>query len=368
MKNEYLVKLKELLDRYNMDESEKQDILNDYEDMFDGWKDRGMSDEEVEQKLGKPRNIISSLTEGYKRIPKPQTPSTKIIALSPFVATIIFFVLGFGFDGWAYAWMAYFLIPVTAITIEMGKSDPTHLTTALSPFVAAIAYFILGFFYQLWHPGWLVFIIIPILGVFNSRKEMNFLTLVTALSPFAAAIAFVILGEAGYWYEGWLVFLVVPFFAYFHESRLGRRYISILLLIVGAIGYLYVLMYTDLLWGYGLLAFVPYVVQQILIGNIIIYDVDGEIPNGYKYTVVIAAILYFAVSFLTGWWAITWLIFLAIPVYAINKEVPQPEKVIALSPFIALSLFMLLGFFLGIWAWAWIAFLIIPMTAIVKSV
>ena len=54
MKTEYLQALRELLNRYQMEEAEKDDIISDYNDMYENYLDYGMTDEEVEKKLGKP--------------------------------------------------------------------------------------------------------------------------------------------------------------------------------------------------------------------------------------------------------------------------------------------------------------------------
>lgn len=364
MKNDYLTRLRELLDRYQMEESEKQDIINDYDDMYENWLDYGLSDQEVEDKLGRPRSIIGSLVEGYKRVPRKPEKGSKFIAITPFISTVVFFILGFGFDGWIYAWMSFLLIPMSAIVINMRKDE--HLLTALSPFIVSVAYFILGFYYNLWHPGWLVFLLIPVLGIFNSRKDMRFFELLTALSPFAAVIAYVYLGSLGYWVEGWVVFLIIPAIGLLNEKNKLHMIISELLLIGGVIGYLALgFQFTDF-WGWAALAFVPFVLFQMAIGNIQLWS--GDVPNGYKYVIVLSIVVYFILSFLTADWAFTWVVFFAIPVYAINREVEGSEKWIALMPFASTLIFMALGYYFDLWAWSWLAFLLIPVTAILIEV
>jgi len=366
MKNDYLQRLRELLNRYQMEESEKQDIINDYDDMYENWKDYGMSDEEVEEKLGRPKSIIGSLTEGYKKATQKQTSSTKLIAVMPFISLIIFFVLGFGFDGWFYSWMAFILIPVTAIVVEMGKNDRQNMTTALSPFVAGVAYFILGFYYGYWHPGWVVFLIIPVISIINARRTMKFLPFITALSPFLAILLFVYLGEQNLWVPGWLVFLIIPFVGILNEERKGVMILMETLLLLGVVGYLYVGYTFEDMWGYAAFAFAPVVAYGMYNGNI---QVTGgeDVPKGYKIVVLTTLILYFALSFVSGLWILTWLVLFIIPVYAILRETDGTAKVISVTPFIATTLFMLLGYYLNIWEWSWIAFLIIPVTAILKS-
>ncbi len=366
MKNEYLVQLKDLLDRYEMDESEKQEIVSDYSDMYDSWVAKEMSQEEIEEKLGKPKNIVRSLVEGYRRIPKPSDKRTKIIAISPFISLIAFFILGFGFNEWVYSWMVFLLVPVIAIVVEMSRDKDPHITTALSPFAATIAFYILGMQYGLWHPGWLVFIIIPMLGIFNSRKEMNLRVLLVSLSPFLAGILFIYLGEKGYYHPAWLVFFIIPFIGATLEKSFNKALIIVSSIVFGVALYLYI-GYTFEEWYWSLFAFLPLVLFWIINGDIVITTGDGDVPRGYKIVSVIAILGYLAVSLTTQAWIITWLIFLIIPVYAINREVKGNERTIALTPFIALTIFMVLGFFFTLWAWAWLVFLIIPITAIIKE-
>ena len=143
MKSKYLEDLLSLLNDYNMDDSERNDIINDYSDMYDGWTNKGFVDEEVEKKLGHPRSIIKDLTEGFRKVERPLPGSEKMIALSPFITTIIFLILGFGFNLWHPGWLVFLLIPVTAIIMSMGKTKEDHMSTALSPFVAVTIFLIL---------------------------------------------------------------------------------------------------------------------------------------------------------------------------------------------------------------------------------
>lgn len=370
MKTEYLNTLKELLDRYQMEEAEKQDIVNDYNDMYENYLDYGMSDQEVEEKLGKPKSIISSLTEGYKRVPTKQSKSGKLIALMPFIALIIFFITGFVYNAWEYSWMAFLLIPIVAIISTMLQDKDKNVLTALSPFAAVIAYFILGFGYNLWHPGWLVFLGIPVIAIIVNSKEMKVFELFTALSPFAAVLVYTYIGTVyDLWHPGWLVFLFIPAIGILNEKNIGRMVISEVLLLGGVAGYLYLgynIEYNNI-WTLAGFAFLPFIAYMIFIGNIKIWDADEDIPRGYKIVVLATLITYFAVSFFTGFWVISWLIFFAIPVYAILREVDGEPKIIAITPFVATTLFMVLGFTFGLWAWSWIAFLLIPVVAIIKS-
>ena len=366
MKTNYLEELKLLLDNYKMEESEKDEIISDYNEMYDGYLGRGVQDEDIMKKLGSPKSIIRELAEGFKKVEKPVPGGEKFIALSPFIALIIFFILGFGFDLWHPGWMVFTIIPIAAIIVEMGKTRDEHLTTALSPFFAVLLFLYLGFYHDLWHPGWIVFIIIPILSIWNSRRTLTNLDLLVSLSPFFTGIAYVVLGLNGYWTEGWVVLLLIPMLGILNEKNKLMLIVWELLFIIGIGGYLYIgYTYPDM-WGYALFAFTPIVILGIITGHIGI-SVDGDIPKDYRYVIIGSTLGYLLLGFVFGLWAEAWLIFMAIPVYAIVTEVPKKEQLVSLSPFIATAIFFILGFGFGWWAYCWMAFLIIPIIAIVKN-
>ena len=62
--------------------------------------------------------------------------------------------------------MIFLLVPMIAILT--GK-DKKHLLVALSPFVAVIVFFTLGYFFNLWIVSWLAFLMIPILGIIDGK-------------------------------------------------------------------------------------------------------------------------------------------------------------------------------------------------------
>lgn len=366
MKNDYLSKLKLLLDQYQMDDTEKNDIIGDYSEMYDNWIEYGMSEDEVESKLGEPRSIISELVEGYRRVgasaKDSENPNSKIIALTPFIALIIFFVGGFGYDAWAYAWTAFLIIPITAIILEMGRAKDKHIITALSPFIALIAYGIIGFVYGYWHPGWLVFLIIPVIAIITEAKEIGFLNTLVSLSPFAAIVAFIFFGLDDQWETGWLVFLAIPALGVLNEKSKFKVFIWEVLIIGGALGYLYIASINGD-YRFAWLAFIP------LIAYATFHDGNEikEMPKDYRILVVAIILVYVVLGFWANAWGIAWLLFLLIPVYAIVKEVDGNAKLISLMPFISLTIFFSLGWFFELWAYSWLAFLLIPIVAIIKE-
>lgn len=365
MKDNYLIELKKLLDGYKMENSEKEDIISDYSDMYDSWTSKGLNDEDVVKKLGNPKSIIRDLTEGYKRVEKPLPGSEKAIALSPFITLIIYFILGFGFKLWHPGWLIFLLIPVTAILFSMGKTKEDHLTTALSPFFAVTTFLLLGFLGDLWHPGWMIFLIIPVIAIWNSRFEMNKLNLLISLSPFAAVTTYIILGLNGFWKEGWVVFFIIPILGILSDRKTSRKIIWISLCILGIVAYLYVGYTYPKLWGYSFFAFSPLVVYSLMISE---WNADfGNSSKEYIIVIFVSIILFLGVGLIFKEWATCWMFFLLIPMFAIVKETDKKERAVALTPFIALIIFFTVGYYFNLWHLSWIAFLIIPMTAIIKN-
>ncbi len=364
MKSKYLEDLSKLLDDYKMDKSEKADIVNDYSDMYDSWIDKGFFEEEVEKKLGHPRSIIRDLTEGYGKVVRPLPGSEKIIALSPFFTTIIFLILGFGFDLWHPGWLVFLIIPVTAIVMSMGKTKEEHMSTALSPFFATTTFLLLGFQFDLWHPAWLIFLIIPVLGIWNSRYSMRKIDLFTALSPFISGLAYIILGLYGYWVEGWVVFMLIPMLGILNYPNKKTMLFWELLAVLGIVGYLYIGLSFEDTWQYAWLAFVPFIAFSAYKND---WSDSGEIPTNYKKVIALSLVAFLLFGYFLSAWEVAWLFFLAIPVYAIWTEVDGKAKAVSLSPFIAVAIFMLVGHYFDLWHLSWIIFVIIPMTAIVKN-
>lgn len=361
MKDRYLNQLEDLLLGYRMSEEERQDILDDYESMYDNYSDLGMSDEQIVEKLGAPDTIIGALTEGVRRVNDESEVTArhgKWIAISPFVALVIFFVSGLQFELWQYAWMAFLIIPVMAIALTAGKDK----YVALSPFLAVVVFVVLGFEYQWWHPAWLVFLVIPMVAITQSKSEMSWLEYLSAISIFFLIPVYVLyFGARGEWDPGWLILLGTPVIAVLNEKRPLRILIWEVLILGGALGYL--LLRQQWSWESSLLAFAP------LLAYATWQDESGlwRMSKPFRYLVLATGAIYVTLGFTLDLWGFAWLVFLAIPMYAIWTETKSPERIIALTPFVATILFFTIGWFLGGWVYAWLVFLAIPVVAILKS-
>lgn len=315
----YLKRLRELLEEYDLRQSEIEDICEDYTSLWEEYVENGMTELEILDKLGNPDDIIDGLVDGASKLEEVRaynrkSKNNKFVAISPFIALIAFFILGFVANQWLYSWMVFLLIPVSAIVLNGDKGKPLNTLTALTPFIALIIYFVVMAPNNLWHPGWLIFLMIPAIGVLTDDDK-----------KFVVIFEILLLGG-------------IALFLYLDSIP----------------------EYAKFAW----LAFLPMFIAGILNGNIII---TWNLRKDYVLILVIAAVVYILGSYWLGIWGFLWVVFLAIPVYAIWTEAGEKERLIAIMPFIAVTTFMIIGYFFNGWAYAWLAFLMIPMVAILKE-
>jgi len=83
----------------------------------------------------------------------------KVIAITPFICTIAFLLLGFLTDSWHPAWLVFLLIPLMPFLV--GKKKIRFSI----PLVIVGIYLVLGLVFDLWHPGWVVLILIPVFHI-----------------------------------------------------------------------------------------------------------------------------------------------------------------------------------------------------------
>ena len=328
-KSNYLERLKQLLDEYNMIESHKEDIIKDYDTLWQEYQELNMMDMDIVKKLGHPEKIIDALTEGYTKKDilhkrKKQSSQQKFIALTPFIALFMFFGLGFLVENsFAYAWVSFLLIPMSAILLQ-GPSNMIQKLTALSPFIAIILYIpILGFYFGLWHPGWLVFLLTAILGGLSHPKLFHRILI-----------------------SGGLLLTSVIYLIFEIEMDLGSLMIT-----------------ESVQFPYSAFVFLPIVMILLWIWF------SQIIKNGIPYLIllILSTSIFLFLSIQYDLWLVSWLVFFSIPIYAIVRHTKKEEKLIALMPLFSTIIFMLIGYFFNGWAFGWLVYLFIPMLAILKG-
>ena len=310
-KHEYLDLLEDVLRQNKVNSEEVYEILEDYKELYDGYLDRGMTDKEIKEKLGSPYNVVASLKGSMRYEKRPTKLSEKLIAISPFVALIVFFIFGFSYDLWHPAWLVFFLIPVSAIVFSM-KENIWSVMTALSPFIAVSFFILYGHYTGVYHPTWMIFLII--LG-------FAFLTM---------------------------------------EEK--RKYLYLALLVLASGGYLWI-GYTSGVYGLSLLLFLPLLVTLIYYGHVEI-KVIGDYRSPVGVVAIISIIIYVIGGHFFDLWGVLWLIFFAIPVTAIILGEKGKKKYISIAPFVSVTIFFLLGYFFDLWEFSWLAFLLVPMVGI----
>lgn len=316
-KKEYLTKLEMYLREYDFDKDSINEIIEEYDMIIDEAQEDNIYDEDLGERIGTPKEVAKNLrkSEAFNRVKQ-----NKLVALSPFVAIIIFFVLGFGFGYWHPGWLVFLLIPITAILSER-KYKTKAIISETTPFVALLIFLLIGLITKTWHPTWTIFFIIPAGTVLVDKSEYKIIT----------SLSFILIPG--------LYVLSVYYFPFEYN------WLLFLLLIIPA--------YT---------------------GNVITFKIDGKRNKRLEKRTALVLfsliIFYTVLGIIFTIWHPLWIIFLLFPVYIIyvsKRELKESIPIVAYTPFIALILFFLAGHFFDGYHWSWLFFLIIPMTAIIKE-
>ncbi len=311
-KSKFLTLLKSELNEKGFSKNEANEILTDYESMISEAVTNGEMESEYIASLGTIKSIVSQIPMREKTL---KNQRDKWIALSPFIATILFFVVGFLLEGFAYSWLFFLLIPMSAIGLSTKGAERL---VALSPFVFTITFFILGFAFNLWTVAWVGYTLIFPLAILAENRPFKYLMFALGL--------------------------IIP----------G----------------LYVVLYLqdpNPFYNLIFLGFVPLILYQswpkIKAMNV------KKFALGAAFTLSLTGI-YLAIGFTTGAWHPAWLLFLLIPVSVLlysqfidKEEVPF----VSYTPFISVILFILMGEVFRIYEIAWLVFLLIPIAGVLSN-
>lgn len=363
MKAKYLNELKDVLNDLRASQKDMQDIISDYDQLYEDALASGKTDDEVWQMLGTPREAADELIDTIQRR-KEKNIKTKIIAVMPFISLIVFFVLGFYKDMWHPGWLVFLSIPMTAILLQARLKDGI---VALMPFLSIIVFLILGWGFNLWHVGWMVFLSIPVVAILLNTKLKD---IPVAISPFVAVVAFIILGfQYNLWNPGWLVFLIIPMLGILHEKNIMKLIVYELSFAL-AIGFYLYMGYVEGSWEYGGIGFLLPVSMGLIFGDVKFQIGNISVEERKKAitmvgVIIIAIGLFLALGFGLSGWAWAWQVFLLIPVVAIILF--DKVRLTALMPFLAVIIFFSVGYFFDMFHISWLAFLLIPITAIIEN-
>lgn len=311
-KVEFLQKFENQLKEKGITKQDQKEILDEYQSMIEEAVLNGESEHAYIESLGSISKIIKNTPLQRTKLSKFKS---KWIALTPFISVILFFLIGFLWDGFEYAWMVFLLIPVSAIMLE---SRGWERIIALYPFFATILFFVLGFAFEAFEYAWIVFTPLIPLSVINTKAKYK---------PVIISLQILLIG----------VFAFLQFQGY-------EIYHFLLWIPVGLLVFYAWLTNVD-----------PSKIKEVLIGVAL---------------VGLLTLIYFVLGFWYNLWHPAWLIFLLIPVGALMYQKfikKQRVPLVSFSPFIAVTLFFLIGEYLNGYAYAWLVFLLIPILGVLEG-
>ena len=89
----------------------------------------------------------------------------------PLVITVVYFILGAGFNLWHPSWILFLFIPILYSVIE--AINKRRFSEFLYPILVVAVYLYLGFYINWWHPGWVLFITIPLYYVVAEQIDQK---------------------------------------------------------------------------------------------------------------------------------------------------------------------------------------------------
>jgi uncharacterized membrane protein len=365
MKQDYLRQLEDSLRAHQIVDADIEDVLNDYTGLYDDALDRGLTDEETADLLGKPDTVVRELldTLRVRDFKEVRRRNNKLVALAPFIAVIAFMLLGFLGDLWHPGWLVFLFIPIAGI---LGNVNRKEKFVALSPFIAVITFIFIGISYDAWHPGWLIFLIVPIAGVFTGARKTDQLL---GAMPFLALIACILLGTyLDAWEWSWLFFLLIPVIAALKSGKTLERFLLVPSILLAVGFYLFMYLHYDML-GYGLIGFALPAAIAVMIGSIRFDITFSRSFKGVTQTMIVLVCLaaFLIIGFtVTDAWGWAWMILLLIPVTSILIG-RRRLTLTPIMPFVSVIVFFSLGYFFNLWHIAWLAFLLIPMMGIIEN-
>ncbi len=325
-KIEFLAELQQKLKEYKYESSVIKDVLEDHQTMIEEAVERGRTEEQYIATLSTPKQIARSL----KGVEKRNEKDSKIVALSPFVATIAFILLGFLFNAWHPGWLVFLGIPIAGILFEADDIGE-NIFVALSPFIATIAFFLVGTYtptllgYNFTYAdAWLVFLIIPIFGLAKDNTTIG-------------RISFV-------------AFIAVPLIYFYLQLTNPSVYNYTIFLVLAVLGLASGVIKIKLEIETGR--------WQDMLRNIVV--IVGAI--------ILIAGLYAYLGLIYDGWHPWWVLFLLLPMIIILVSKDEDRfSLVAYSPFVATIAFILVGHYYNAYQLSWLFFLIIPILGVLED-
>lgn len=110
--------------------------------------------------------VVYGILIGDIRVRVMGTKSLPVL-LAALLAVLVYVASGILWpETFAWLWLVFFAVPVTAILTRTKRKDTL---IALSPFLATAVFFLLGYFADAWAWSWLVFLLIPVTAILTGK-------------------------------------------------------------------------------------------------------------------------------------------------------------------------------------------------------
>jgi hypothetical protein len=121
-------------------------------------------DKETAESLG--INIRDEVKNELKKGLGFNKVKNKIIAITPFVSLIAFFLTGKFIDkAWSWNWSFFLLIPLVSILLNLNFKKPKKLFSSALSLIVIAAYLVTGILYSCWSWNWVLFFVFPIIWI-----------------------------------------------------------------------------------------------------------------------------------------------------------------------------------------------------------
>jgi uncharacterized membrane protein len=328
-KKEFIEDLKEALEDEDVSNSLIDDIIQEYSSMIDDALESGETIESFIKRMGSSKKVAKSVAKNHTK------PDNRLVAVTPFIATIVFFIVGTLWNAWNPAWLVFLLIPMMSfITSARIRWLPLSFFSILILVVLGSTYL------NAFVPLWALFLLPIAIG----KKQKN------TLRPLAITYALLAVS----------IYITVTFL---------HRY-NVLISDDLAI--------TEVIKTLPFILLLPIVGYAFTNGSVR-FSIDSDFtfkqllqkPGG---TVVFTLLLttYLILGFMADLWHPGWLVFLLFPMYFIVSE-SKKLSLLSLSPFLATALFVLIGEYVTLpnggsgYTLSWLVFLLIPIVGVLTK-
>lgn len=110
-------------------------------------------------------SISEEKEDNYKKHRSANKVKGKICAITPFVCTIAYVLMGSLAGLWHPGWLIFLLIPVVPSILYFHKNNVKSYIVDAICLILCVGYFVVGFVWHIWHPTWVVFLLIPVLHI-----------------------------------------------------------------------------------------------------------------------------------------------------------------------------------------------------------